>query len=685
MSSKNPASGWGKLLETWECPANAGTTLGCLATTFTFDAEFFEEHCLSRFLNMETTPSEHGTAAYLIEREERLRDSSVTVLTDIREAGVERSLSWDILPVRIAGGIMHAKVSLLAWSNVVRLVLGSANLTVPGYRSNLEVFSVLDFSQRGAPPLAELRKTLAFLEDLLYHTPPGKAQSRARSFLERVRRQTWKWQERRTKAAAPISILFNGRVNGNNHSVSRQLRHAWVATSPPRHAYVFSPFFDKQAGQAVKLFAGLLAKRGSTSLEIYVACEQEPDGRLRVQAPKTLHNAQPKPSLYAIKRSENGQERQLHAKGMWLESNHWATYLVGSSNFTIAGLGLERAPGNVEANVLFAARPGSPQYRRLCDAWPDWNRELSNAKKIIWDPCFDDPEVSDTPLLPPVPSFFAAAEFTPGRNGNGTLSLLFEGAPPASWALFDQSWKVPLLDHSSWKAMGRPARKNIKSPPGPVPSALKVVWQGSDKVRRSALWPVNVSDRNDLPAPDQLRHLTLHALLEVLSANRPLYRALAMAEARANGTPPPDHLPPELDPLNRFHNQDSLLPRTKRFAQALHHLKTRLERPVPNQEALHWRLYGPVGPAALAAALASETAARRPPGELPFLFAEIALTLGHLRLTSEPGTLSKAEVRKHVRSLVRDLSKEAMAKLPAAPPDLQSYVKRAFKEARLCR
>jgi len=129
MSTTNSAVGWAKLLEAWECPGNAGTPLGCLATTFTFDPEFFEEHCLARFLNMETTPGEHGTASYLIEREERLRDSSVTVLADHREAGVERSLAWDILPVRINGGVMHAKVSLLAWSKIVRLIIGSANLT----------------------------------------------------------------------------------------------------------------------------------------------------------------------------------------------------------------------------------------------------------------------------------------------------------------------------------------------------------------------------------------------------------------------------------------------------------------------------------------------------------------------------------------------------------------------------
>ena len=684
MSTTKSAIGRGKLLEAWECPGNAGTPLGCLATTFTFDPEFFEEHCLARFLNMETTPGEHGTAAYLIEREERLRDSSVTVLADHREAGIERSLAWDILPVRIDGGVMHAKVSVLAWSKVVRLVIGSANLTEPGYRSNLEIFGVFDFTNGGEPPVAELRKTLDFLADLLCHTPPGKAQSRARSFLQQVRRQIWKWKEHRRKSTIPVSISFNGRVNGKNHSVFRQLQQAWKTKSPPNQAHIFSPFFDKQAGQTVKGFAKILAKRGETALHFYLASDQEADGRHRVQAPKSLSKAEPKPFLYAIRRSENGQDRQLHAKAIWLEGARWATYMVGSSNFTTPGLGLEKVTGNVEANVIYEARPGTPQYRLLDAAWPGYDRELKNPKNIIWDPNFDDPEVSGKSLHPSLPRFFESAEFVPGNNGKGVLSLVFKGKAPESWTLFDQSGKIRLFDQSAWKANGRPERKNIKSPAGAPPCAIMVSWNDTEKQRCSGLWPVNVSDRNALPAPDQLRQLSLHALLEILCANRPLYQVLARAENSTAGNHSSNGLNPDIDPLQRFHNQDSLLPRTKRFAEALQNLKARLEKPVPNQEALHWRLRGPVGPAALAQALATENSAGRSPGEFSFLLAEIALTLGHLRLASEPGTLARTEVSKQLRSLIRELEKQAIPNLSPASPDLQSYVKRAFKEARLC-
>ena len=48
------------------------------------------------------------------------------------------------MPVRVAGGIMHAKVSLLVWTGLVRLIVASAKLTPTGYRTNQEIFGVLE-------------------------------------------------------------------------------------------------------------------------------------------------------------------------------------------------------------------------------------------------------------------------------------------------------------------------------------------------------------------------------------------------------------------------------------------------------------------------------------------------------------------------------------------------------------
>jgi hypothetical protein len=60
----------------------------------------------------------------------------------------------------------------------------------------------------------------------------------------------------------------------------------------------------------------------------------------------------------------------------------------------------------------------------------------------------------------------------------------------------------------------------------------------------------------------------------------------------------------------------------RRLARALEGLRERLERPASSRDALHWRLFGPFGPVALATLLREESGTGH-----PFFIAEIASTL----------------------------------------------------------
>jgi hypothetical protein len=57
-----------RLLDLWKGEEAFGRPLGCVTTSFTFDAELFEEQCLARFLSIQSNPNETAKA-YLIERE----------------------------------------------------------------------------------------------------------------------------------------------------------------------------------------------------------------------------------------------------------------------------------------------------------------------------------------------------------------------------------------------------------------------------------------------------------------------------------------------------------------------------------------------------------------------------------------------------------------------------------------
>lgn len=119
--------GFGKLLDAWVAPDDAGDPVGCVATSFTFSPVFFEEECLARFLQLESDPTEDGPV-YLVEREEKLAQLTCSAaLVDQHHCRGGRSLRWDLISARLPQGLQHAKVSLLYWSNLCRLMIGSAN------------------------------------------------------------------------------------------------------------------------------------------------------------------------------------------------------------------------------------------------------------------------------------------------------------------------------------------------------------------------------------------------------------------------------------------------------------------------------------------------------------------------------------------------------------------------------
>ena len=163
---KASKAGYGKLLDAWTPSDSAGHPVGCVATSFTFSPVFFEEECLGRFLQMETDPIEDGPM-YLIEREEKLAQvSCIAAIVDQHHCRGLRSLRWDLLACRPTRGILHAKISLLRWNNLVRLIVGSANLTEDGYRRNREVFGILDYRPQSEAPLAVLQEVVGLLRGL---------------------------------------------------------------------------------------------------------------------------------------------------------------------------------------------------------------------------------------------------------------------------------------------------------------------------------------------------------------------------------------------------------------------------------------------------------------------------------------------------------------------------------------
>jgi hypothetical protein len=173
-----------------------------------------------------------------------------------------------------------------------------------------------------------------------------------------------------------------------------------------------------------------------------------------------------------------------------------------------------------------------------------------------------------------------------------------------------------------------------------------------------------------------LKDLSLDVLIEILTSAKPLYQTLERWLRRRKQ----DKIHEEgisLDPHKRVDTSSFLLQRTRRVSDALTGLRQRLERPVVSQQALEWRIRGPVGVMALAQAVGKEARSEQ---ERSFLLTELCLELARVRPLASPGSLSSAHVRKSLRQAAEEIratiSLDALAGLPA----LASYTKAAFEE-----
>ena len=106
-----------------------------LLTTFNFDIRLFEQAILnSLFANNVRKISVYVDA-------EELTKS----LQSVRTCQIGRK--YVVNPIRI-NSTFHPKVVLLLGEKKARLILGSSNITTPGYTTNNEVFNFIDYTDK---------------------------------------------------------------------------------------------------------------------------------------------------------------------------------------------------------------------------------------------------------------------------------------------------------------------------------------------------------------------------------------------------------------------------------------------------------------------------------------------------------------------------------------------------------
>ncbi len=659
----------------WSPPSSlpagsAGSPLVCVASTYTFHASFFETELLPRFLGLKFDETE-GTRAFLVEREQALAEVATCVLVDADQLDPSQTtLRWDQLPVRIRGGVQHAKVVVLLWENCARLIVSSANLTRRGYRRNREIVGEIDFfNDASSAPRGVLLDALRFLQSLGDRTRVSDGvRRRLRQALEDVRTRVVAWRDMPATfgARAKPRVNFIAGLPGQRKGSLDQLIELW-GTSRADEIAVMTPFVGDLCGTEDQVIDRLMELPRTGGAKGYLVVPGRPHERdpekVIVDLPRRFRDAwatawgvAPRAvTTYAVPPCRVGEKanRDLHAKGILVQGERTAMLLCGSSNFSPHGMGVGAA--NAEANLCYiderdVRRDGSFLEDRLPVNWKD-----DECEGAFWPETVEPIEDERPSAYRPLPPAFLHAIYNQ-RTAVLTLVVAPTEPLPTVWALRllgeSQADGPTLLDQDRISCVPVDGKIAIQLPDtlrGANIAVLRLTWREGGGDMASAILPVHVEGPDSILPPDEFRALTADSiLLCLLSGLEPAEWVDAQERQRAAEARP--QLDREIDSLRVIDTSGYVLYRMRRLGAALSAMGERLEGTVATSQALNYRLrQDPLGPLMLAEALIKEWQVGQVQGApsvdpVPLLFAlaEIVLTLAHAG-------------RKHTKSVLRDL------------------------------
>jgi hypothetical protein len=668
-SARNPTTG--AMLELWRPPQHAGDPVGCLATTYTFTPGLFDEQCLGRFLEIDSEPDREDLP-FLLQRETRLGGVYAGVLVDYTQAGVEHSLRWDVLPVRVRGAKQHAKLTVVAWTHLVRVIVASANLTEPGYRINQEVAASIDLRPSEADH-ALLAEALSLLRNLLTLVPGADSGlpeiQRAEAFLQQVERLTtgWRAAKRNGTLRHQLVCTLPGRSSQSpaRSSLEEVIEGCRRRGKAPSEVRVASPFFDEDGSEyraLAKLFDHM-ARGVRPELCLCVPASLDADAKAppRLLAPRSLaetseryHAGLTLRTLPMLDADRN--RRPWHAKLIALFDDSYSALMIGSSNFTSAGMGVGEHR-NAEANVLTIA--DRVQYGReegaLLALWPEMT-EVEELESAEWlgSKAADEEEEAGTAAQ--LPAGFVSATYRAGEDRLITVRL-DPGGLPEQWDIRAcGQGTCDLLASTGWEERGGPELVELRWAPPQPPERLLVRWDDFE-----ACLPLNVEDARDLPPPDNLARMTADDMLLILAAPDPgaAFRAWVRRERLVDEDDDgvDEAVPIDLDPLRRYDLRATFLHRIRRRARVLADLRANLERPVWSRQALDWRLRGLIGIAPLAERILRELIeGKSPHGEALLTLADLLIVLNEVDYKPSDGSLPKSDFDSSYRSFLSELA-----------------------------
>jgi phosphatidylserine/phosphatidylglycerophosphate/cardiolipin synthase-like enzyme len=335
--------------------------LSFLATTFELDPDFLEYDFVPSMIGLSQRDDRSTRARLQLEEHLARLDAAVVMMDASCYRGARPcSLRLHLTAKQERGVKLHAKVAVFVHEDCVRLLVGSANLTAAGYRSNREVAYSLSASEK-KPEAARL--LLQAIEPM-HRALSGWWTEQAATVQQHAVQLLSKWSDT-AEAGEQESFVWSG----TGQPLWRAFAEAWPRGQSLERLTIVSPFWSHESergpvegllralrergartdGAKVELLAGAVASaEGVYVPQAHPSFAAVDFRKLGVAA--TLHAVDPRILEEGYER--DGRLRALHAKVLLASGGDTTVAYSGSANFTRKGWGFDTGPANIEAGII---------------------------------------------------------------------------------------------------------------------------------------------------------------------------------------------------------------------------------------------------------------------------------------------------------------------------------------------
>lgn len=338
-----------------------GALQGMLATTYEFQSDFLETDFLPSVFDLGAWDDRRRSSRIAMERRLAEMTGAVILLDPHGYRTRPRSMRIEVKPAPAPSrGKLHAKILLLVHERAVRLLVGSHNLTEPGWRKNLEVSTLLIAEPGQTRQIPLIREALETGREIL--KPWWNVAAQKLHDLALARLNTFG----EGPTVGPDEFVWSG----PERPLWRRFLDRWPAGERIKAITILSPFWSEESSSnPINRLLDILDEREQleANCRIRLIAEIEP-GSLRPQLPIGMVKALAKRQRVMIEAAafnpfvpdeefhteDNAIRRQLHAKMVCFEGEKTTQTYLGSANFTRRGWGLSTSSGqiNIEAGVI---------------------------------------------------------------------------------------------------------------------------------------------------------------------------------------------------------------------------------------------------------------------------------------------------------------------------------------------